>query len=80
MVDTTAPKASIAKPLAESAKAGAPEAEIEVTPEMIEAGVQIYYENACEGWASPGGNELRRALAEIYVEMAKCAPKSCGNA
>ena len=53
--------------------AGAPE--IEVTPEMIDAGVQTYYENTSEGWNSPGGRELRTVLAEIYVEMAKYAPK-----
>lgn len=55
--------------------AGAPE--IEVTPEMIEAGMQRYYENAAGGWESPGGEELSRVLAEIYVEMAKCAPRPC---
>ncbi len=47
---------------------------IKVTPEMIEAGVQAYYKNACGGWENPGGDELRNALREIYEAMARCAP------
>ena len=58
-------------------EAGAPWAEIEVTPDMITAGVQTYYETAAGGWESPGGEELRNLLREIYVEMARCAPKPC---
>ncbi len=53
--------------------AGAPE--IEITPEMIEAGVQTYYEYVDDRWNSPGGDELMDVLAKIYAEMAKCAPK-----
>jgi hypothetical protein len=56
---------------------GAPDAKIEVTPAMIQEGVQTYYENAAgEDWESPGGDELRNLLREIYVRMARCAPKS----
>lgn len=55
--------------------AGAPE--IEVTDLMIQAGVQTYYEHAGSGWENPGGADLREALREIYVEMAKFSPSAC---
>jgi hypothetical protein len=48
--------------------------EIEVTPEMIEAGVRAYYENAMWGWESPGGAELRNLLGQVYRDMARLAP------
>ncbi len=47
--------------------AGAPK--IDVTPAMIEAGVHAYYENAYEGWQSPGGSELRDMVKIIFSEM-----------
>jgi hypothetical protein len=47
--------------------AGAPE--IEITPEMIQAGVQAYYESAFDGWQSPGGSELREMIRTIFLEM-----------
>jgi hypothetical protein len=32
--------------------------EKEVTPEMVQAGIEAYYEEAFDGWANPGRNEL----------------------
>lgn len=64
MVDTTAPKGSSASALPQG-EASAPE----VTPEMIEAGIHAYYENAIWGWENPGLGELRKMLAAIYRAM-----------
>ena len=50
-----------------------PATELEVTPEMIEAGVMAYYENASEGWDSPGGKDLERAIRSIYRAMSSCS-------
>ena len=50
--------------------AGAPE--IEVTPDMIEAGVHAYNLNAIWGWDNPGLDALREMVRVIYVEM-KCS-------
>jgi hypothetical protein len=47
--------------------AGAPG--IEVTPAMIEAGVQAYYENTSEDWNSPSGTELRKMMRTIFSAM-----------
>lgn len=51
--------------------AGAPiEAdETYVTPEMIEAGVRAYYENAVEGWDNPGNAQLRSMMRTIFEAM-----------
>jgi hypothetical protein len=49
---------------------------IEVTPEMLDAGAQTFYENAVGGWETPGAKELRNLLREIYAAMARCAPRS----
>jgi hypothetical protein len=43
--------------------------EIEITPEMIEAGVQAYYENAVEGWDNPGNAQLRSMMRTIFQAM-----------
>jgi hypothetical protein len=53
--------------------AGAPE--IEVTPEMIEAGVGAYYENAIWGWDNPGRKELQEMVKAIFLAMS-CARRS----
>ncbi len=47
--------------------------EIEITPEMIAAGVQTYYENAGAEWDNPGLDELKIMLREVYSAMAKSA-------
>jgi len=47
--------------------AGAPE--LEITPKMIEAGVNTYYENAIWGWDNPGNDELRQMLKQIFKAM-----------
>ena len=58
---------------AASPEAGAPDPEIEVTPDMIEAGINAYY-------ASPfydGGlrlEELRALVRAVYVEMDRASP------
>ena len=80
------PKATGSRAASEEA-AGAPEAQIDVTPEMIEAGVFAYYENAICGWDNPGNAALRPMLREVFVAMwrkrqAKSAPtpyRHCGS-
>jgi hypothetical protein len=57
---------------AKSVEAGAPE--VEVTSEMIWAGVMIYGENAGEGWSNPGIDELRRMVRLIFEEMLSSRP------
>jgi hypothetical protein len=47
--------------------AGAPE--IEVTPDMIEAGIHAYFANTSEDWCAPGGDELRRMMRTIFLAM-----------
>jgi hypothetical protein len=47
--------------------AGAPE--IEITPDMIEAGVQAFYENKSEDWCSPGGIEMDNMMRAIFLAM-----------
>jgi hypothetical protein len=58
----------------EPAAAGAPEIieECEVTPEMIDAGIDAYYENAIWGWENPGGKALREMMREIFKAMFRC--------
>jgi hypothetical protein len=43
--------------------------EIEITPEMIEAGVLAYYENSGEGWSNPGDSELSAMVRNVFQEM-----------
>lgn len=50
--------------------------EIEVTPEMIEAGVRAYYENAVGGWENPGQEELRDVLAAAFKAMIAAFPEA----
>jgi hypothetical protein len=45
----------------------------EVTPEMINAGVHAYYENAIYGWDNPGQRQLEDMLRSIYAAMAACS-------
>jgi hypothetical protein len=49
--------------------------ETKITPEMIEAGVQAYFEMAIWGWDNPGNDELRLMLSRTYEAMATAAPK-----
>lgn len=62
-----------------SDRAAQPEApatgELEVTPEMIRAGVGAYYECAVSGWEVPDRGELIQMLREAYLRMAKAAAK-----
>jgi hypothetical protein len=51
--------------------AGAPEAKIEVTPEMIEAGVAVYC-NVVES-VSDGHTSVEEAVTAIFVAMAEIA-------
>ena len=43
--------------------------DIIITPEMISAGADAYYENTSEDWASPGGEEMRRMIRSIFSAM-----------
>ena len=45
--------------------------EVEVTPEMIAAGVDAYYENAIWGWDNPGNRQLREMVSDIFVAMCR---------
>jgi hypothetical protein len=47
--------------------AGAPE--IEVTPEMIEAGIEAFCRNKSEDWSNPGGSEKADVIRAIYLAM-----------
>jgi hypothetical protein len=60
VIDTKAPEA------------GAPNATT-VTPAMIEAGVDAYYENAGWGWDNPGRKELREMVRSIFRAMSSDA-------
>ena len=51
----------------------APATELMVTPEMIDAGVAAYYENAIWGWESPGGESVREMMAVIFRAMSSCS-------
>ena len=53
---------------------GAPEVDVEVTPEMIRAGLDAFYENAACGWETPGRKDLIEMLEEVFRAMAKSAP------
>jgi hypothetical protein len=43
--------------------------EDDVAPEMVDVGVQTYYENAIWGWDNPGNKELREMVVAIYKAM-----------
>jgi|HubBroStandDraft_6_1064221.scaffolds.fasta_scaffold10215098_1 hypothetical protein len=45
--------------------------QVEVTPQMIEAGVAAYYANEGEGWNNPNNKELGEMLAEIFKAMSR---------
>lgn len=60
-----------ARPEAESS-----EIEVEITPEMIEAGVEAYYALAGEGWENPGEWALKPALSAIYEAMYLSSPRN----
>jgi hypothetical protein len=51
-------------------EAGKPD-EIEITPEMIEAGVMAYYGVASEGWGweAPDRPELKRMVRSVFQAM-----------
>ena len=42
---------------------------IEVTPAMLDAGVEAYYANSGEDWDNPGTSELRQMLSLTFVAM-----------
>jgi hypothetical protein len=54
-------------PSLDSVEAGAPEAEIEITPEMIEAGVRVLWESGAI--ETPMGDADRDLVHEIFVAM-----------
>jgi hypothetical protein len=49
-------------------EAGAPD--LEVTSDMVDAGVIAYYGNSGWGWDNPGDRELREMMRSIFVAMA----------
>ena len=57
----------------EKSEAGAPEAEIEVTSEMIEAGLDTLYEFDI---TEPREAEMRKAVTEVYRTMVRTGPTS----
>lgn len=76
MVDTTNTTGRDEPASVLTAEADAPVDEIEVTPDMIEAGKEAYYKNYGSGWENPGDGELIRVLCEVYRAMAKYAPSA----
>ena len=74
MVDTTDTRCREQRP-SDSSEAGAPE--IEITPAMIEAGVDAYYRNAGSGWENSGHAELKAMVSAIFSAMWFCShPKT----
>jgi hypothetical protein len=63
---------TLPKPSPDSVGAGAPGNIVEITPDMIEAGVHAYYENAWTGWENPGLRELRDMVRAIFLAMSSC--------
>lgn len=53
-------------------KSGAPEieTEIEITPEMIEAGAREYYWTLSD---SPSEEDVKKAVREIFISMVRVA-------
>jgi hypothetical protein len=49
---------------------------IEVTPAMIEAGVNAYFENAWSGWENPGATALREMMVAVFTAMSISSPRS----
>jgi hypothetical protein len=56
-----------------------PETELEITPEMIEAGRMAYYENSGEGWSNPGDTELCAMLKNVFEAMWSSLPTTATN-
>lgn len=44
----------------------------EITPEMIEAGVTVFYENIDSRWELPVSSAVSQTLMAVYTAMAKC--------
>ena len=55
-------------------KSGAPKEEIEVTPEMIEAGLDALFRVATSDWSLPSHAEIRPVVREIYLAMRRSSP------
>ena len=58
-------------PSLDPVEAGAPEKEIEITPEMIEAGATELYRHDLDLWEK---EKVRRAVADIFLSMLRAAP------
>ncbi len=58
--------------------AGAPEREIEVTPEMIAAGVEVFWD--LPEILGPSSGELRECVRKSFIAMVKTLPRPCREA
>jgi hypothetical protein len=61
---------SVCKPGLDKSEAGAPEAEVEITPEMIEAGVSVLWES---GGHEPMDGVDQLVIERIFVAMSRVA-------
>ncbi len=62
--------------------APAPVTEIEVTPEMIEAGVEVFYDSMVERdylAGAPNESHIRAMVAKIYSAMKSAKPRVLMN-
>lgn len=57
--------------------AGAPANEIEITPEMIEAGIDALEDWKCEKIRATGRNRGEMLVERIYLAMASCQQQAC---
>jgi hypothetical protein len=69
MVDTTAHKSSIAESPHDKVETGAPATEIEVTPDMIAAGMNAYWSEANPGIEDGDFSDRARILRAIFIAM-----------
>ena len=56
---------------------GAPADEIEITPDMIEAGIDALEDWRCEKIRLTGHNREEMLVERIYLAMASCQKQAC---
>jgi len=67
MDDTTKSRCRGNVPESAERAAGAPG--VEITPAMVEAGVETYYGFSSDGWGNPGNDEVRAMVREVFMAM-----------
>jgi hypothetical protein len=71
MVDTTNTKCSSGGAPADKAGAGAPGEEIEITPAMIAAGIEVLRLYDIDAWESSSAERVAAFAERIFLEMSK---------